>query len=294
MDEIKSPAGLIKLRGFFLLLRPRHWLKNMFVTAPLLFSGELVRPASIILSVLAFLCFCTAASAVYVFNDMYDMDKDRVHPAKKHRPLTAGIIGRSEASALLILLVPASVINAFIMSRIFGLIILVYFINNLLYTLILKKLVIIDAMSVAAGFLLRVAGGAAVIDVEMSPWLILCTFLLALMLGLGKRKNELTALGESAANHRLILNCYTREMTDSMLSAVSAASILSYSLYTFFSNDKWYYIFTTLFVIYGILRYLYLLNSKNPAVGPEEILFSDAPTVVNLFLWVLASILIIY
>lgn len=193
MDEIRRLRSRVKLKYCINMLRPKHWIKNLFVLAPLMFSGGLVMPVSVMTAACAFLCFCISASSVYVFNDLFDMERDKLHPVKKKRPLASGIVGRKDAILSLGILLPASVTTAFILGRLFGFIILAYLTNNLLYTLFIKRAVILDAMSVAAGFLLRVAGGAAVINGSVSPWLILCTFLLALLLGLGKRKKRINS-----------------------------------------------------------------------------------------------------
>jgi 4-hydroxybenzoate polyprenyltransferase len=222
------------------------------------------------------------------------MEKDRKHPRKRKRPLAAGIISRREAIMLIALMLPAAIAFSFLLSYSFGFVILIYMLNNLLYTLYLKNLVILDVMSIATGFILRVAGGAIAIEVLISPWLILCTFLLALFLGFSKRRNELQILQEEAQSHRLILEQYSLEFIDNMLSIVTASILISYSLYTFSASEDKYSMVTILFVLYGIFRYQYLVFNKKQGESPEEIVLSDKPLLINIMFWILTSIVILY
>lgn len=294
MEGVKGLTELTKLRAYIQLLRPRHWIKNIFVFAALLFSRNIDSLPSVIAAATAFLCFCIAASTVYIFNDLLDMEKDRKHPRKRKRPLASGNISRREAILLLAAMLPAVIAVPFLMDFTFGLIILLYLLNNLLYTLYLKNVVILDVMSIAAGFILRVAGGAIAIAVVVSPWLILCTFLLALFLGFSKRRNELQILPQDAQDHRLILEQYSLEFIDNMLSIVTASTLISYSLYTFFAAEEKYSMVTILFVLYGIFRYQYIIYNKKQGESPEDIVLSDKPMIVNIILWILTSALILY
>ncbi len=294
MEGVKGLAELTKLKAYIQLLRPRHWIKNLFVFAALLFSRNIDKLPSLAKAAWAFLCFCLTASAVYIFNDLIDMEKDRKHPRKCRRPLASGRIGRGEAILLLAAMLPAVVILSFLASFSFGLVILIYLLNNLLYTVYLKNVVILDVMSIAAGFILRVAGGAIAIAVQISPWLILCTFLLALFLGFSKRRNELQVLEQDAQDHRWILGQYSLEFIDNMLSIVTASTLISYSMYTFFVSDEKYSMVTILFVLYGIFRYQYIIYNKKQGESPEEIVLSDKPMLINIVLWILASMAILY
>lgn len=294
MEGVKGLAESTKLRGYFQLLRPKHWIKNLFLFAALLFSGNIDKLPYIVAASHAFLCFCITSSTVYIFNDIIDMEKDRKHPRKRMRPLAAGIINRREAIMLLILMLPAAISFSFLLSYSFGFVILIYMLNNLLYTLYLKNLVILDVMSIATGFILRVAGGAIAIEVLISPWLILCTFLLALFLGFSKRRNELQVLQEEAQSHRSILEQYSLEFIDNMLSIVTASILIFYSMYTFFASEDKYSMVTILFVLYGIFRYQYLIFNKKQGESPEEIVLNDKPLLVNIMLWVFTCIVILY
>jgi 4-hydroxybenzoate polyprenyltransferase len=222
------------------------------------------------------------------------MEKDQNHPKKKERPLAAGIINRREAQFLMAVMLPAAVSFSFILNYSFGLIILAYILNNLIYTIYLKNLVILDVMSIALGFIFRVAGGAVAISVAISPWLVLCTFLLALFLGFSKRRNELLILQEEAQSHRRILEHYSLEFIDNMLSIVTASTLISYSLYTFFASDNKYSMVTILFVLYGIFRYQYIIYNKGMGESPEDIVLTDKPLIVNIMLWILTSVIILY
>lgn len=294
MEGIKGLAGLVRLKGYLQLLRPRQWIKNFFIFAALLFSRNIGKPQYLLAALYAFMCFCAASSSVYIFNDIIDIEKDRKHPRKRKRPLAAGIISRREAQITAAFMIPTAVIFSFMLNRSFGLIITAYLLNNLLYTLYLKHIVILDVMSIALGFILRVAGGAVAIGVYISPWLILCTFTLALFLGFSKRRNELQVLQENAQSHRLILEQYSLEFIDHMLSIVTVSTLISYSLYTFFASDNKYSMVTIFFVLYGIFRYQYIIYNKNAGESPEEIVLTDKPLLINILLWILASLVILY
>jgi 4-hydroxybenzoate polyprenyltransferase len=283
-----------KLKAYILLLRPKQWIKNFFVFAALLFSGNISKPAYITAATEAFAVFCLTSSAVYIFNDLMDIERDRKHPRKKNRPLASGVLGKREAAVLLLLLLPSAVYAAFRINTSFGTAVVLYLLNNLLYTLYIKHLVILDVMSIAVGFILRVAGGALAISVEISPWLLLCTLLLALFLGFSKRRNELVILQEDAQSHRTILEHYSLSFIDNMLSIVTASTVISYSMYTFFANENKYSMVTILFVLYGIFRYQYIIYNKNMGESPEEVVLTDKPLLINIILWIIASIIIIY
>lgn len=283
-----------KLKAYILLLRPKQWIKNFFVFAALLFSGNIGKPAYIAASTAAFVVFCLTSSAVYIFNDLMDIEKDRKHPRKKNRPLASGVLRKREAAVLSLLILPSAVYAAFRINTGFGITVVLYLLNNLLYTLYVKHLVILDVMSIAIGFILRVAGGALAISVEISPWLLLCTLLLALFLGFSKRRNELVILQEDAQSHRAALENYSLGFIDNMLSIVTASTVISYSMYTFFANENKYSMVTILFVLYGIFRYQYIIYNKNMGESPEEVVLTDKPLLINIILWVIACIIVTY
>jgi 4-hydroxybenzoate polyprenyltransferase len=248
----------------------------------------------VIVSVAAFAVICITSSTVYIFNDLLDIEKDRSHPRKRNRPLASGALKKGEAAALMLVLLPAAVYTGFSVNYSFGLIIMLYLMNNLLYTLYVKHMVILDVMSIALGFILRVTGGAVAIKVAISPWLLLCTLLLSLFLGFSKRRNELVILQGDAQSHRAILEHYSPGFIDNMLAIVTASTVISYSMYTFFAYEDKYLMITILFVLYGIFRYQYLIYSRNMGESPEELVLTDKPLLLNLILWIIASIAILY
>ncbi|HRS21313.1 MAG TPA: decaprenyl-phosphate phosphoribosyltransferase, partial [Clostridia bacterium] len=262
--------------------------------AALLFSRNMDKPQYVMTVLYAFLCFCMISSTVYIFNDIHDVEKDRQHPRKSMRPIAAGIIDRREAQILMIIMLPVSAILSFMLDYRFGFIVLTYLVNNVVYTLHVKNLVILDVMSIALGFILRVSGGAVVIGVTISPWLLLCTFLLSLFLGFSKRRNELLILQTDAHSHRSILEHYSLDFIDNMLSIVTASTLISYSLYTFYASEGKHSMVTILFVLYGIFRYQYIVYNKKMGESPEEIILTDIPLIVDIMLWVLVSIVILY
>lgn len=282
-----------KFKGFIKLGRPKQWIKNLFIFAAIAFSKNIFNISYLTQTLYAFACFCLISSSVYILNDLVDVEKDRQHPKKKLRPIAAGIVSKTEAILMLIFVVPLVLVAAFIIDRVFLAIIAVYFINNIFYSLKVKHLVILDVMSIAAGFLLRVIGGAVVIRVEVSPWLLLCTLLLSLFLGFGKRRNELLVLEGNADKHRKILDEYSLEFIDNMLSIVTATTVMAYSLYTFTVYESKYMMLTIPFVLYGIFRYQYIVYKKNEGGSPDEVVLSDLPLLVNVLLWIICSIVMI-
>jgi 4-hydroxybenzoate polyprenyltransferase len=226
-----------------------------------------------------------------VLNDYIDLEKDKSHPKKKERPMASGEISRREGMIFFGLLLTLLILVTYPLGKFFFLVMGIYIFNNILYSLILKKKVILDVMSVAFGFLLRVIGGSIVIDVDVSPWLLLCTLLLALFLGFSKRRHELLLLGVLAGEHREILREYSIEFIDNMLSVVTSSIFIGYFLYTFFKDQ--YLMITIPFVLYGIFRYQYILYQKKEGGSPEESLVSDKPLLINILLWALSSAVIL-
>lgn len=296
MENAKADrSGLIdKLKGFIKLMRPKQLVKNLSVFAALIFAKHVFEPDYFIKVFLGFVCFCMISSCVYILNDIVDANNDRLHPKKKYRPIAAGIIGKKEAVAFLMVLLPLAITGSFFIDIYFGAVVVIYFTNNLLYSFKLKHVVIIDVMSIALGFILRVVGGALAIRVYISPWILLCTLLLSLFLGFSKRRNELLVLEGDADRHRKILEEYSLEFIDNMLSIVTASTVMAYSLYTFSSSDNYNMMLTIPFVLYGIFRYQYIVYKKNEGGSPEETIISDAPLMINILLWVVCSILILY
>lgn len=279
-------------------LRPRQWSKNLFVFAGLIFSQSLFTPL-VWPALGAFLIFCALSGAIYVFNDLADVEKDRVHPTKRNRPIASGALAAPTAAVLGAVLLVGSLVAAFRLSVPFGLVAAAYAILLTAYSLWLKHLVILDVLTVAAGFVLRAVAGAAAIAVEISGWLVICTILVALFLALGKRRHEYRTLRGDAAAHRPILAEYSESFLDQMVAVVTASTVTAYALYTM-SPDTVAKFHTRLlpvtlpFVLYGIFRYLYLLYRRELGGNPSDLLLNDRALLINTVLWMLALLVIIY
>ncbi|MBU0897144.1 MAG: decaprenyl-phosphate phosphoribosyltransferase [Candidatus Omnitrophica bacterium] len=280
-------------------LRPRQWTKNLFIFAAVLFSQNIFNFPFLLKTIFPFFIFCFFSGCVYIINDLTDLEQDRHHPVKSQRPLASGKLKISYAIAALIILLPFLLGISYCLSHSFFWIVLIYFLLQLAYSFYLKDIVILDVFAIACGFVLRVVAGALVIDVEISSWLIICTILLALFLSLGKRRYELVALGEEASNHRNVLKKYSPYLLDQMISIVTAATVVAYCLYTVSEETIGKFgtrnlIFTVPFVLYGIFRYLYLIHQKNAGGSPENILVTDKPLMVGIFLWITVAGIILY
>jgi 4-hydroxybenzoate polyprenyltransferase len=275
----------------FRALRPQQWIKNLFVYAPLIFSQNVLNQALVLRATLAFLAFCLISSAVYLLNDLRDIEEDRQHPLKAHRPLASGRLKRSTAVAALAIIAPAGFLVALLVNRSFVFIALGYFALQIAYTLWLKHVVILDIFVVASGFLLRVVAGGFAIRVYLSSWLLICTTLLALFLAMGKRRHEIVLMEGRAASHRPILKEYNIYLLDQMISVVTASTLLAYCLYTISEETVAKFgtrnlIFTVPFVLYGIFRYLYLIHQKAEGGTPESLIIRDKPLLVAIALWI--------
>jgi 4-hydroxybenzoate polyprenyltransferase len=278
-------------------MRPRQWTKNLIVFAPLIFSGRVGDPRSLLASFAAFLVFCVASGAVYAVNDVRDLKQDRLHAKKRERPIAAGELNPRIAVAAAVIMVAVALAGAFGISVAFGLIVGGFLVIQLAYTFGLKHAVILDVMAIAAGFIIRAAAGAVAVGVAASPWLYMCAALLALFLGLGKRRHELLLLDEQAVNHRAVLDDYSSQLLDMLLSTVMAATIIAYSLYTFFSATAAgsnYMMLTIPFVMYGVFRYGFLMYKRNLGGNPEEILLTDVPLIITILAWLLTAGAVIY
>ncbi len=279
--------------------RPQQWLKNFFVFAPLIFSQNVLNRPLALKSVLAFSVFCLVSGAVYIFNDIKDLEEDKRHPLKSQRPLASGRIKISHALIGFLALSIVSFVLAATLSRNFLLTVLVYFVLQLAYSIRLKHVVILDVFVIAAGFLLRVVAGGFAIEVYLSPWLLICTLLLALFLAMSKRRHELILLQEDAGAHRPILKEYSPHLLDQMISVVTASVVVTYCLYTISEETVAKFgttnlILTVPFVIYGIFRYLYLVHQKAQGGSPETLILKDKPLLLDLILWILTASLILY
>ena len=279
-------------------LRPRQWVKNLFVFAGVIFSQQLLTPR-VWPALAAFAIFCGLSGAIYLFNDVADVDKDRLHPSKRRRPVASGALPIGAAIAFGILLLAGCLAAAFRLSPSFGLVALFYGALLTAYSVWLKHLVILDVLTVATGFVLRAVAGAVAVDVEISGWLLICTILIALFLALGKRRHEYRSLTGDAAAHRPILAEYSEGFLDQMISVVTASTVTTYALYTM-SPETVAKFHTRLlpltlpFVLYGIFRYLYLLYRRDLGGNPSDLLVTDRGLLLDALLWMVTTLAIIY
>lgn len=288
----------INIYGLLRTLRPKQWVKNVFIYAALIFDEKLFVWPLLLRTTAAFALFCMISSTVYIVNDLVDLEKDKLHPKKRNRALPSGQLKPWFAVAAAVAILAVCVPLSFWLAPWFGAIVLTYFVLNLAYSFVLKNVVIIDVMVVAAGFVLRVGAGAVVAEAKnFSPWLYVCMIFLALFLSIGKRRHELTLLAEGANSHRKILGEYTVGFLDEMIHLVTTGAIIAYSLYTFSAANlppNHTMMLTIPFVIYALFRYQYLIHVKGEGGAPEMLLYTDMPFLANMVLWGLAVVLIMY
>jgi 4-hydroxybenzoate polyprenyltransferase len=280
-------------------LRPDQWTKNLIVFAALIFAVKLLDPAALALASAAFLIFCVLSGCVYLINDVSDREADRRHPLKRLRPIASGALGAGTALAWAIGLSVAALAAAYALRPVFALTAAAYLALFVLYTHVLKHVVILDVMTIAIGFVLRAVAGGLVIGVPISDWLLVCTILLALFLGLAKRRHEITALADGASGHRRILEEYDPYLLDQMIAIVAAATLVVYVIYCASPETAERFgtpllVLTTPFPIYGIFRYLYLVHRKHGGGSPSDMLLRDRPLLSCVALWGIAVVLIIY
>ena len=287
------------LLNLLISLRPGQWTKNLFVFAALVFAERLNDAGAVARSVAAFLIFCALSSTVYLINDVLDREQDRRHPLKAGRPIASGAIAPALAIGVAAVLGFAAIIAALGLGWLFFQIAAAYLVLLIAYSAFLKHIVILDVLTIAAGFTLRAAAGAAAIVVPMSHWLLVCTTLLALFIALSKRRHELTLLAEKAIDHRPILGDYTPYLLDQMVSVVTASTLIAYAFYTIspettakFGTDL--LSLTIPFPLYGIFRYLFLVHQRDKGGSPAELVVNDRPLLACVALWALSVILIIY
>jgi len=278
-------------------MRPKQWVKNIFVFAPLVFDKKLLELDYLAQTVAGFVLLCVVSGTVYIINDVADADKDRQHPRKRERPIASGKVSVGAAVTLAIILLLIALPLAFLLDPVFGAIASGYLLIQVAYSFWLKNVVIIDVMIIAAGFLMRVAAGVPLADAPISPWLYICMTLLALLIGFGKRRHELTLLKENANAHRQSLEDYNISLLDHVISIVTASILLAYALYTFSAPnlpEEHTMMLSIPFLLYAIFRYLYLIHVKGMGGAPEEIVFSDRPLQVSVVLWGLSVIVVLY
>ncbi len=285
--------------NLFLSLRPGQWTKNLFVFAALVFSHRLTDGDAVARACAAFLVFCVLSGAVYLVNDVFDREQDQLHPVKAKRPVASGAVRPRLALSMAAVLGTAAVVAAFALGMPFFATAVAYLVLLSAYSAFLKHVVILDALTIAAGFTLRAVAGGAAIFVPISHWLVVCTTLLALFIALSKRRHELTLLTETATHHRPILGDYTPYLLDQMISVVTASTLISYAFYTI-SPETTEKFGTTLlsltipFPLYGIFRYLYLVHRRDLGGSPAELVVNDRPLLGCVALWAISVIIIIY
>ena len=300
-----TAAGLVKaLVGS---ARPKQWTKNLLVFFALVFSfnegWQLSAPVeatdAVAKSVLAFALFCALSSAIYIFNDLADIENDRQHPSKRHRPIASGQLPAPLARAVATVLLVVGIALSFLLEPLLGGVAAVYAALMLAYTYVLKNVVLLDVFSISAGFVLRAVAGAAALDVPISPWLYSCTGLGALLIALGKRRSELVTAGHSAEGQRKGLRHYSIELIDQFIAIVAPSTLLAYTLYTFTATnlpENHAMMLTIPFVVYGLFRYIYLMHEENRGENPEDLLVTDVPLIISNAAWIVtaATILIIH
>lgn len=285
------------MKVYLSLLRIKQWIKNLFVFAPIIFSKNLFNQELFIKTLLTFFILSILSSGLYILNDIFDLESDMEHPEKRNRPLPSGKISKNFALSLSIIFITLSLISSFLLNHTLTFILLIFISLNFFYSLIIKKLVIIDVFIIAINFILRIYSGSVVTQISVSSWLILCTLFLSLFLGFAKRRFEIVLLGENAHKHREVLSSYSVDLLDKIILILSTATILSYSLYSVSPETKEKFgegfIFTIPVVLYGLLRYIYLIYEKKEG-EPTKLVTEDIPLFITIIIWIIISIFIIY
>lgn len=277
--------SMSNLKYIIKLLRPKQWIKNFFVFGAILFSNNFTNFNIVKNNILTFIAFCFISSTVYILNDMVDLERDRKHPIKSKRPIASGKVSTTKATIVGIILATLSLIIAVNLDKYIAIIILIYLFNNILYSFKLKNIVLVDVFSISIGFILRVLAGGVSTGVKTSSWIILCTLFLSLFLGFGKRRNELIILGESANEHRENLSQYTEKLLDQLINIVLTCTIVFYAIYCIAGSSSDKFIWTNIFVIFGVLRYYYLMYSKGEGGSPTELVLKDKQLLNCVLLW---------
>ncbi len=279
--------------------RPRQWTKNILVFAGLVFARQVANPEKLIAALIAFVGFCLVSSSVYLINDVVDRKKDAQHPVKRNRPIAAGVLSPLTASVAALVFVGVSLVLSFMVEAHFAFIIGFYLLMNLAYSFKLKHVVIVDVLIIAAGFMLRIIGGTVAIHEPASSWLIICATFLTLFLALGKRRAELAALGDNASGFRKTLTHYTPDYLNNLMNIVITGCIMSYALYTLDDATiakvgSHNLIWTFPFVIYGLFRYMYLLEIRHQGEAPEDTIFKDVPLLIAICCFGLVVFAVMY
>ena len=280
------------LKELLITMRPHQWYKNLVLFVSIIFSLNIRNLQMWSIAILAFFVFCLISGGEYIINDIIDREKDRNHPKKQKRPIASGMLKLNHALLFAIILIIGGLIASYFINIQFMILSISYILLILLYSLILKHIIIVDMLVISIGFVIRAIAGGVAINVFVSPWLIVCTFLVALFLAIAKRRHEVVLLGDEGKNHRKILSEYSTMVLDQMMSIATAALIISYSMYTFLSNN-YYMMLTIPFAIYGIFRYLLLVHLSNFG-GEAEMLFKDRGMQICIALWGVTAIGVLY
>lgn len=281
-------------------MRPKQWTKNFIIYAGLVFDGQLFVPDSFLRISIAFVLLCLAASTVYIINDLVDIDRDRKHPKKRHRPLPSGQLPIPMAVVAAIAIPSFATVCAWFLTPYYAFVLVFYIIINILYSFYLKHMVLLDVLTITAGYVLRVAGGVFVIQVaKFSPWLYAVTALLALFLAISKRRQELVLLADDASNARPIFKEYNLPLLDEMLRMVTTSTLIAYLLYTIEAPSRLLAgtnmaLLTVPFVLYALFRYLYLIHVQGEGSAPDEVLLKDRPLQLSILLWGITFVVILY
>jgi len=279
-------------------LRPNQWTKNLILFAALIFSENLLDVSMVLNVLLGFFLFSFASGGIYIINDIIDFNNDKNHPVKSIRPIAAGKLDRKKALIISLFIIFACLFGSFFLKKDFSYVLIAYIILQIFYSFILKNIIILDVFTIAAGFVLRAIAGAEIINVPISSWLLICTMLLALFLVLGKRRREIVLVQKSSA-FRKVLTDYSPQLLDQMVSVVTSSTVIAYTLYTLSGETVKKFntknlVFTIPFVLYGILRYLYLIYKMDKGESPEKILINDRPLQINILLYLALVLAIIY
>ncbi|MDK2820755.1 MAG: hypothetical protein PWP31_720 [Clostridia bacterium] len=295
--ETSSQSGVLSYlyfwRYLFLSMRPKQWIKNAFIFAPILFSGNLLNIQLLIRTTEVFVIFCFLSGGTYLINDFVDREKDQYHPRKKYRPIAAGLLSPVLAVTAASVILASSIFLAFVLSWKIGFISLAYMIQTIIYSFYLKQMVLVDVFVIALGFVLRTAAGAAAIMVPISVWLLIAISLLSLFIALCKRRHEIVIL-DNATAHRGILSEYSLVLLDQLIATVTSATVVVYAIYTFVGAASPQLIYTVPLVLFGICRYLYLTYRQQDSGEPESLIVKDKPLAVTILLWSVICIAILY
>src|SRR5215207_1443752 len=285
-EVVRLPVRRGPVRAALVALRPRQWSKNLLLFAGILFAAELGDAGRWAAAVTVFAAYCVASSAAYLANDVRDAESDRLHPLKRERPVARGALSRQAAVVLAVALAAVGLALAFALGPVTGLLLALFVALQAAYTLSLRNVVLLDVMAIAALFVVRAAAGAEAVDVRISPWLLLCTALLALFLALAKRRGELVLVGAERTPGRPVLEGYSLQLVDQLIAVVASSTVIAYAVYTLTARDSKALFATLPFVVFGVFRYLLLIHRDHVGEEPEQVLLTDVPILLAVAAWI--------